>query len=302
MILRDAAGIYGAGEAVAKRHALQHAERVRSAALARVAVVVAYAVGHRRLLAGRQHRIPLVAVLTFASGVAGYEIGFALLIGAAHHFAAGIYAVAHAAVQGDAEGTRRTIRVMSTSGYHGLGWLTTLDQIARIALIAVDAQTRGHVILRDAQCVGSALQFAARVYALADALADLETNLLRLAFEIVRAMAVQVATFVQVIGIAAVTGRTYAHSVLTDGSRAAFYIAALIYALVIDAGVIEGAWYGIAANASRRIGAWSHLYLLTSDKWIAEEAVFATTVVAPKGIDAHCIAAACVSIALIDVY
>lgn len=70
---------------------------------------------------------------------------------------------------------------------------------------------------------------------------------------------------------------------------------------MIDAGVIEGTWYSVAANAGRRISAWSYLYFLTSNKRITEEAVFATTVVAPKGIDAHCIAAACVSIAFIDV-
>lgn len=127
MVLRHAAGIRGAGETVAKRHALQHAECIRSAALARVAVVVAYTVGHRWLLAGRQYRIPLVAVLTFASGVTRYDVGFALLIGAAHYFAARIYAVAHAAVQSDAEGTWRTIRVVCTSGYHGLGRLATVD-------------------------------------------------------------------------------------------------------------------------------------------------------------------------------
>lgn len=46
MVLRNASGIRGASETVAKRHALQHTERVGSTALARVAVVVAYAVGH----------------------------------------------------------------------------------------------------------------------------------------------------------------------------------------------------------------------------------------------------------------
>lgn len=127
MILRHAAGIRSAGETVAERHALQHAERIRSAALARVAVVVAYTVGNGRFLAGRQYRIPLVAILTFASGVTGYEVRFALLIGSTYYFAAGIYAVAHAAVQGDAEGAWRAIQVASTSGYHGLGRLTTLD-------------------------------------------------------------------------------------------------------------------------------------------------------------------------------
>lgn len=98
MVLRHAAGIHGAGETIAKRHALQHAKRVRSTTLARVAVVVAYAVGHRWLLAGREHRIPLVAVLALASGVTGYDVGFALLISTAYHFTARIYAVTHTAV------------------------------------------------------------------------------------------------------------------------------------------------------------------------------------------------------------
>lgn len=105
MIFRHATRIRGAGETVAERHALEHAERVRFAALARVTVVVAYTVGYRRFFAGRQYRIPLVAILTFASGVAGYDIGFALLISAAYYLAAGVYAVAHTAVQSNAEGT-----------------------------------------------------------------------------------------------------------------------------------------------------------------------------------------------------
>lgn len=144
---------------------------------------------------------------------------------------------------------------MYTSGYHGLGRLTTFDQIARIALVTVDAQARGHVVLRDAQCVRSALQFAARVYAFADAFADLEANLLRLTLKVVRAVTVQMATFVQVVGIAAVTRRTYAHSILTNGSGTAFYVTALIYAFVIDTGIIERARYSAAANAGRGISA-----------------------------------------------
>lgn len=109
VILRHAARICRTSEAAAERHALEHAERVRPATLARATVVVAYAVGHRGFLAGRQYRIPLVSVLTLASGVTGYDIGLALLISAAHNFAAWIHAVAHAAVQDDAEGTRLAV-------------------------------------------------------------------------------------------------------------------------------------------------------------------------------------------------
>lgn len=301
MVLRHATGVRGAGETVAERHALEHAERVGPASLARTAVVVAYAIGHRRLLARRQYRVPLVTVLTLAGSVTEYEVGFAFLIGAAHHLAAGIHAVAYTAVQGDAERTRLTVRVVRAARYHGLGRLTTLDQITRIALVAVDAQAGRYVILRDAQCIGSALQFAAGVHALANTFADLEADLLGLALEVVRAVTVQVTALVQIVGIAAVTRRTRARSVLTNGSRAAFYVAALVYALVIDAGVIEGARYGVAADASRWIGARARLHLPASDEGIAEEAVLATTIVASDGIDAHRIAATCISVAFVDV-
>lgn len=301
MVLRDATGIRGAGEAAAQREALEDTERVRSATLARVAVVVAYTVGHRRLLAGRQHRVPLVAVLTLAGSVAGYDVGLAFLISAAHDLAAGIHAVAHAALHGDAEGARRAVRVTRASGYHGLGRLATFQQVARISLIAVDAQTGGHVVLSDAQRVRAALQFAARVHALSNALANLEANLLGRAFQIVRAVTVQVAALVQIVGIAAVTRRADTRTVLTDGSGAAFYIAALVYALVIGADVVEGTGHGVAANAGRRIGARSNLHLLTSDEGIAEEAVLAAAVVAPDGVDAYRVAATCQSVAFIDV-
>jgi len=112
---------------------------------------------------------------------------------------------------------------------------------------------------------------------------------------------VQVAALMQVIGIAAVTWRTHARTVLADGSGPTLYVAALVHALVIDARVIEGARYGIAAYAGRWIGARSYLHLLTANEGIAEEAVLATAVVASDGIDAHCVAAARVPIALVDV-
>lgn len=156
-------------------------------------------------------------------------------------------------------------------------------------------------MLRDAQRVGSALQFAAGVHALAHAFADLEADLLRPALEIVRAAAIQVAALVQIVGIAGVTGRAHARSVLTDGSGPALDVAAPVYALAIHAGVVEGAWRGVATHASRGIGAWHHLHLLTPDERITEETVLAVTVVAPEGVDAHCVATARVSVALVDI-
>lgn len=113
-------------------------------------IAVTYAVGHRWLLTRRQHRIPFIAVLTLAGGVARYNIGFAFLISAAHNFAAGIHAVVHATLHSDAERAWLTIRVMCASGYHGLGWLATFYQITRITLIAIDTQTGRHVVLSDA--------------------------------------------------------------------------------------------------------------------------------------------------------
>lgn len=70
---------------------------------------------------------------------------------------------------------------------------------------------------------------------------------------------------------------------------------------MINAGVIEGAWYSVTAHASRRIGARTYLHLSASDERIAEEVIFATTIIASDGIDAHRVAAACISVALIDV-
>lgn len=46
MILGHAARIHGAGETIAKRHALKHAERVRPASLARMTVIVTNAIGY----------------------------------------------------------------------------------------------------------------------------------------------------------------------------------------------------------------------------------------------------------------
>jgi len=104
-----------------------------------VTVVVAYAVGYRWLLARRQHRIPLVAILALASRASRYDIRLAFLISTAYHFAAGIHALVHIAVQDDAEGSRLAVRVARASGYHGFRRLATLDQITRVALITIDA-------------------------------------------------------------------------------------------------------------------------------------------------------------------
>lgn len=301
MVFRHAARVRGAREPAAERHALEHAEGIRSATFARVALLVAYAVGHRWLLARRQHWIPLVAVLALAGRAAGRDVGLALLIGAADYFAAGIHALVHAAVEDDAEGARLAVRIGRASGCRGFQRLATFDQVARIALVAVDAQARGHVILRDAERVRPALQFAAGVHALAHSLADLEADLLRLALEVVRAVAVQVAPLVQIVGIAVVTRRAQARAVLADGSRSAFHVAALVHAFAVDARVIEGARHDIAADAGRRIGAWPHLHLLAPNEGITEETVLAATIVAPDGIDAHRVAAARIPVALVDV-
>lgn len=151
-------------------------------------IVVTYTVRHRRLLTRRQYRVPLIAVLTLASGVAGYNIRFTFLISAAYHFAAGIHAVTYATVHSEAERTWLTVRVTCTSRYHGLGRLATFHKIARITLIAIDTQAGGYVVLSDAQCVRSALQFTARVNAFSNAFANLETNLLECALKIVQAV------------------------------------------------------------------------------------------------------------------
>lgn len=157
------------------------------------------------------------------------------------------------------------------------------------------------MILRDAESVGSALQLAARVHAFAYAFADLEADLLWLALQVIRATAVQMASLVQIIGIAGVAGRAHARPILADGTRTALDVAALVHALAIDAGVVEGTGHGLAARAGGWIGARHHLHLLALDERIAEETVLAVAVVAAHGVDADRIATACVPVALIDI-
>lgn len=141
MVLRDAARVRGAGEAAAQGQALEDAESVRPAAFAGAAVVVADAVGHGRLLAGRLHRVPLVAVLALAGRAARHHVvGLALLVGAAHHLAARVNAVTRTAVHLDAEKAGLAVGVVDAAGDHRLGRLATLHQIARVTLVAVDAQ------------------------------------------------------------------------------------------------------------------------------------------------------------------
>lgn len=303
MLLRHAPRVGGAREAGAHRGALQHAERVGPARFRPVAVVVRYAIGDRGFLAGRRHGVPLVAVLTLAGGVARARVGLAPLMGTAHHFAARVHALAAAPVlEGDAERTPRAVGVLvAARRYHRLGRLATLHQIARIPRVPVHAQTRGRVILGDAQRVRAALQLAARVHALSHPFAYLEADLLGLAIEVVGAVAVETAPFGEVARVARVTGRADASPVLADRSGAAFHVAAAIDALAAHAAVVERAGDGVGAGAGGGVGAWADLDLLAADEGVAEEVFFAATVVATDRVDAHCIAPASVPVALVDI-
>lgn len=141
MVLRDAKRVCGAGETAADGQALEYAEGVRSAGLASVTVVVVDTIGHRWFLARRQHRVPFVAILALAGCTTGLRrVRLALLINAADHFAAGIHAVAHTAVHGDAVVARLAVRVVRATRRHGLGRLATLEHVTRISLVAVYAQ------------------------------------------------------------------------------------------------------------------------------------------------------------------
>lgn len=168
-------------------------------------------------------------------------------------------------------------------------------------MVPVDAQTRRHVILGDAQRVGPTLQFAARVHAFPNAFSDLEADLLRFAIEIVGTMTVKIATLRQIIRIAAVARWTNAGAILTDRSGAAFHVAAPIYTLASHAAIIERTGHRLAAGAGRRVGAGAYLNLLATYERVAEEALFAAAVIATNGVDAHCVTTASVSVALVDI-
>lgn len=302
--LRHASGVGGAREARAHGGALQHAERVGPARFRPVAIVVRYAIGDRRLLAGRRYGVPLVAVLTLARGVAWGRVRLALLMSAAHHFAARIDALAATGVlEGDAERASRAVAIVAAARrYHRFQRLATLHQVARISRVSVDAQTGGRVVLGDAQRVGAALQLAARVHALSHPFPHLEADLLGLAVEVVGAVAVKTATLGEVVRVARVAGRAHAGPLLAHRSGATFHVAATIYALAGHAAVVERAGDRVGAGAGRGVGAGAHLHLLATDERIAEEVFFAATVVATDRVDAHRVAPASVPIALVDVW
>jgi hypothetical protein len=118
VVFRDTARVHSTSEAAAERKAFEHTKSVRSTTLTGVAVVVADTVRYGWFLARRLHRVPLVAVLTFAGRVARYSVGLALLIGATYHFAAGVYAIVYTAFQFDTERAMLTLRVARAAGNH----------------------------------------------------------------------------------------------------------------------------------------------------------------------------------------
>lgn len=302
MLLCHASRVGGACEAFTHRGALQYAERIGPAALRRVAIVVGYAIGDRWLLARRQYRIPLVPVLALASRVAGDYVRLALLVGAAHHLAARVHALADAVVERDAERVLGAVGVVAATGrYNRFRRLATLHQVAGIPHVSVDAQARGRVILGDAQRVWTALQLAARVHAFSNSFSDLEADLLGLAIEVVGAVAVKATPFGKIVGVARVTGRADAGPLLADRSGSAFHVAATIYALAARATVVERTGDRVAATAGRGIGAGADLDLLATDERIAEEVLLAATVVTTDRVDAHRVVPASVRIALVDI-
>jgi hypothetical protein len=70
---------------------------------------------------------------------------------------------------------------------------------------------------------------------------------------------------------------------------------------VIHAGIIERTWHSLIANAARGFSARDNLYLLAADEGIPKETVLAVAVVASNSVDANRVAAARVSITLVDV-
>ena len=115
-------------------------------------------------------------------------------MGSAGDSGARIRALLDSVVGQDAEVARFALGAVATGDVDGgLARLAALDEVRRVARVAVDAETRGDVVLRDAKRVGAALELATAVDALARATAELEADLLRLAVEIVGAVSPRLA-------------------------------------------------------------------------------------------------------------
>jgi hypothetical protein len=299
---RDALGVGRAGEALADREALEDAEGVGEAGRARGAVRVGDAVRHRGLLAARAHRVPLVA-FEASAGRPGLGVELAALVSPAGDLGAGLDALAEtgarrpAHVSGAAVGAVAAARVED-----GPAGLAALDEIAGVAGEAVDAEAGGYVVLGDAEGVRTALELAAAVEALARALAHLEADLLGLAVKVVGAVAALLAAPARVARVAAIARRANAGPVLADGTGPALDVAALVHAFAGYASVIQGTGELLATGTGAGFFAGAHLHALAARKGIAVVTVFAAAVVAADGVNAHCVAAACVSITLVNVY
>lgn len=107
-----------------------------------MAVVIGYAVGNRGLLAGRADRIPFIGVLATTRRVT-CRIGLATLVRTAHDVAARINALLRAVLLDETEVILRAVGIVGAARLSdGSVRLTALSEVARISVVAVDAETR----------------------------------------------------------------------------------------------------------------------------------------------------------------
>lgn len=221
-----------AGEGIANGNALEHAQHVGTTVGGVGAVFIAGTVGQRGFLTGRDHWVPDVAIGAVAYGMAG-GVNLAQLVGTADHVRAEIDAFACAL--GACLATETTLTILVSFAFvleiGNLAFqLATYLQIAGITKVTIGADTRRTMIVGDAERVGSALNFRAGIDALAQSLAQLETDLRVSTVGIVAALSTYTAALGEIMRISNVAQGTQTFTSITNGARTASRLRAQILA------------------------------------------------------------------------
>jgi hypothetical protein len=171
-------------------------------------------------------------------------------------------------------------------------------EFTRISRVAVLADARGAMVVRNTEGVGAALQFGAAVHTLPPSLAQLEANLVEGAVQIVSALAGWLAALLRVSRGAL---RAQAFASVADCVCSASDALAKVFASAFVALESGRARSVRAARASGSIGALSSVRRQTQLEWVSSKAVLASAVKVSDGVDANGIAAASISQALVNV-
>lgn len=280
-----------AGEGITDGNALEHAEDIGTAGGGVGTILIAGTVGQGGLLTGGDHRVPHKAVRTVANGMSCW-VNLAQLVGTADDIRAEVDALTSA--QGSRLATESTLAILVRFAFIFQIWhlpfrLATHLQITGIAKVSIGANTRRAMIIGHAECIGSTLNLRAGIDALAQSLAQLETDLSLSAVGIIAALSTNAAALAEIVWISHIAQWAQTLASITDGTRTTSCLRAEVLAVTRLATVSVGTLHSLTALTLRGILAELALDGLATAVGIASMSDQAKALKATGRVEANCI-------------